>query len=181
MSQSRYTEHDYQLSNGAYVDFKVKEDSNGTPVISEMRISFDEGGLPIGGVGSAILREIRTSDLMSIWFAESSRSFLSVNQEAQLWQKVKKRWENMGRLKVPIELYAALAYFYLKYIEQYPNNPTSSLASDLQIPTKTLQKRMTECRKLGLLISSPESTPSGKASGKLSTQSKRLITQLLEA
>jgi hypothetical protein len=72
MSQSKYREHDYQLSNGAYVDFKVKEDANGTPVISELRISFDDGSLPIGGLGSSILREIRTADLMSMWFLESS-------------------------------------------------------------------------------------------------------------
>lgn len=181
MSQSKFTEHDYQLSNGAYVDFKVKEDANGTPVISELRISFDEGSLPIGGVGSSILREIRTADLMSMWFLESSRSFLSADQESKLWQKVRKPWENRGRSKVPTELYAALAYFYLKYVEQHPSNPTASLASDLQIPTKTLQKRMTQCRQLGLVISSPALTPSGKASGKLSIESKKLITQLLGA
>ena len=179
MSQSRHTEHDYQLSNGAYVDFKVKEDANGTPVISELRISFAEGKLQIGGVGSAILREIRISELMTMWFEESSRSFLSATQEAKLWQKVKKPWENTGRLKVPTELYAALAYFYLKHFEQNPNSPTASLAAELQIPTKTLQKRMTQCRALGLLESSPVSTPSGKASGKLSTESKRLINRLL--
>jgi hypothetical protein len=179
MSQSRYIEHDYQLSNGAYVDFKVKEDANGTPVISELRITFAEGDLPVGGVGSAILREIRTSELMTLWFEESSRSFLPATQEAQLWQKVKKPWENTGRLKVPTELYAALAYFYLKYLEQNPTSPTASLAAELQIPTKTLQKRMTQARALGLLVSSPVSTPSGKAGGKLSTESKRHINRLL--
>jgi hypothetical protein len=179
MGQSRYAEHDYQLSNGAFVDFKVREDSNGTPVISELRISFGEGLLPSGGIGSAILREIRTSDLMTMWFEESSRSFLSPGQEVELWQKVKTPWENTGSSKIATELYAAIAYFYLKYLEQNPNNPTASLAADLKIPTKTLQKRMTQCRRLGLLISRPESIPSGKASGKLSIEGRRFITKLL--
>ena len=170
----------YQLSNGAYVDFKVKEDSNGTPVISELRVFFDEGDLAVGGVGSTILREIRTFDLIRMWSVESSRSFLSADQELQLWKKIKKPWESMGRLGAPTELYAALAYFYLKYIEQNPNSPTSNLATDLQISPKTLSTRITRCRELGLLGDPLKITPSGKASGKLSTKSKSLITKLLK-
>lgn len=179
MGQSRYTEHDYQLSNGAYVDFKVKEDPSGTPVISELRIKFEGDGLPIGGIGSSTLREIRTSDLMSLWFEESSRSFLTPTQEKKLWQKVKTPWGNTGRTKAPLGLYAALAYFYLKSLEQNPNNPTDQLAQTLQIPTKTLQKRMTQCRKLGLLTSKSTSLPSGRAGGKLSMECRQLITELI--
>ena len=179
MSQSRYMEHDFQLSNGAYVDFKVREDLNGTPVISDLRISFEEGTLPLGGIGSSILREIRTSHLMGLWFMESSRSFLTAKQEKLLWQKVSAPWKNTGRLKISIEMYAGLAYFYMKYLEKHPNNPTARLALALQIPTKTLQKRITQCRKSGLLISSPETAPTGKASGKLSIVCKKQITKLL--
>ena len=169
-----------QLSNGASVDFKVKEDSNGTPVISELRIFFDEGSLAVGGIGSTILREIRTFDLMRMWSVESSRSFLSADQELQLWKKIKKPWESRGRLGTPTELYAALAYFYLKYIEQNPNSPTASLATDIQISPRTLNTRIARCRKLGLLGDPLKLTPSAKASGKLSIKSKSLITKLLK-
>jgi len=169
-----------QLSNGAYVDFKVKEDSNGTPVISELRIFFDEDSLAVGGVGSTILREIRTFDLMRMWSVESSRSFLSADQELQLWKKIKKPWESRGRLAKSTELYAGLAYFYLKYNEQNPNSPSANLATDLQIPNTTLNTRIARCRKLGLLGDPLKPAPSGEASGKLSTKSKSLITKLLK-
>jgi len=170
----------HQLSNGAYVDFKVKEDSNGTPVISELRIFFAEDSLVVGGIGSTILREIRTFDLMRMWSVESSRSFLSADQELQLWKKIKKPWESRGRLAKSTELYAGLAYFYLKYIEQNPNSPTANLATDLQISHNTLNTRIARCRKLGLLGDPFKPVPSGKASGKLSTKSKSLITKLLK-
>jgi hypothetical protein len=170
----------HQLSNGAYVDFKIKEDSNGTPVISELRIFFAEDSLAVGGIGSTILREIRTFDLMRMWSIKSSRSFLSADQELQLWKKIKQPWENMGRLGTPTELYAALAYFYLKYNEHNPKSPSANLATDLQIPNKTLNTRIARCRKLGLLGDPLKLTPSAKASGKLSTKSKSLITELLK-
>ncbi len=171
--------HDQTLSNGAYVDFKVGKDSSGTPVITSLTISFDQGKVPIGGIGSTIFREIRTLDLMRLWFIESSRSFLTSNQEKTLRGYVKELNVRRIRDKDKESEYSAFAYFYVKFAEVNPNNPTQRLADDLEKSVKTIQAKLTLARKHGLLTMSSGSGPTGRAHGQLTAKCRRLIMELV--
>jgi len=171
---------DLTLSNGASVDFKIATDETGTPVVSQLLISFDSNRIPTGGIGGSLLREIKVSELLSQWFEESSRSFLSRQQESSLWRAVSTPWASSGRTGIDEETYAALAYFYIQYCERHPNAPTARLASELQISPKTLSTRLGQCRKLELLSSEASSSRTGKAHGHLTSKAKKLIATSLE-
>jgi hypothetical protein len=171
--------HDQTLSNGAYVDFKVGKDSSGTPVITSLTISFNEGQVPNGGIGSTIFREIRTSDLMRLWFLESSRSFLSSNQEKILRGYLNDSSIRRVREEDKESEYAAFAYFYVKLAQVNPNNPTQKLADDLGKSVKTIQAKLTLARKLGLLTMSSGGGPTGRAHGQLTTRCRRMIMEMV--
>jgi hypothetical protein len=174
------TQSDVTLSNGATIDFKVSNDETGTPVVSQLVISFDSTRIPAGGIGGSVLREIKISELLSQWFLESSRSFLSKQQESSLWRSIAAPWSSTGRSGIDEATYAALAYFYIQYCERFPNAPTARLASELEISPKTLSTRLSQCRKLDLLSSEASSSRTGKAHGRLTNKAKKLISSSLE-
>jgi hypothetical protein len=73
---------DLVLSNGAEVNFGVGQDRTGNPVVTYLQISFPRGKqVPQGGVSATLLREITISELLTLWFQESSRSFLTAREE----------------------------------------------------------------------------------------------------
>jgi hypothetical protein len=178
-SNSPRTQSDLTLSNGATIDFKIANDETGTPVVSQLVISFDSNRIPAGGIGGSLLREIKISDLLSQWFLESSRSFLTKQQESSLWRSVSAPWSSTGRTGIDEATYAALAYFYIQYCERHPNAPTAQLAAALGISAKTLSTRLGQCRKLDLLSSEASSSRTGKAHGQLTSKAKKLIATSL--
>lgn len=171
---------DLRLSNGAMVDFKVSNDETGTPVVSQLVISFGAKHIPAGGIGGSLLREIKISDLLAQWFVESSRSFLSKQQESSLWHSISAPWSSSGRTGIDDATYAALSYFYIQYCERFPNAPTAQLSAALQISPKTLSTRLSQCRKLELLSSEASLSRTGKAHGQLTNKAKKLISERLE-
>ena len=172
--------YDFALSNGALVDFKVAIDETGTPVISQLLITFD-GKLPsAGGIGGSSLREIRISDLLTDWFIDSSTSFLNPKQEQKLWTFVSGTWPRAGRNASNESLYAALAYLYVRFQELHPNSPTAKLASELNVSVKTVSTRLASCRRLGLLSTDSGLGTSGKASGRLTKRSKQIVQALID-
>jgi len=170
---------DLSLSNGASLDFKIANDVTGTPVVSQLLISFDRAAIPAGGIGANLLREIKISELLTLWFQESSRSFLPKNQENQLWKLISSPWENNRRNGVDEKNYAALAYFYIQYCENFPNSPTANMALDLGVSVKTLATRLRQSRKLGFLSSESSGTRTGKAHGRLTKAAKELVIEIV--
>lgn len=171
--------HDLTLSSGAVVDFKVSSDEVGNSVISRISISFDGPVIPLGGINASTLREIRISELMVNWFEENSKNVFEPKEEEFLWKQLLNSWKAHGRDGVPSTSYATLAYFYVKYSEMFPNNPTHRLALDLSIPAKTLQTRLSKARKLGLLTSGTKGT--GKAVGAFTPMGRKLVGKLVES
>lgn len=172
--------HDHQLESGAFVDFKVGQDVNGNPVLISVQVSFELGSVPTGGVTSTILREVKTSSLMTLWFEESSRSFLSLEDEETLFQSLRGRQGPTGRAGLPDSYYAILAYFYVQQFERNPNNPTSVLAQKLQVSPKTLATRLAEARKREVLTSSTSQVRSTKAGGNVTSKGKKLIMKFIK-
>ena len=171
---------DLVLENGAEVNFKVANDASGTPVIVSLQIAFPKGkGVPTGGIGAAQLREIGINQLLAIWFAESSRSFLTQQQEARVWKFVQSEWPSRGRTGLPDRYYASLAYLYVKYCEEFPSSPTAALAGALQVSTKTISTRLTQARWLGVLTVTKSGVSTGRAGGELTPLGRQLITVVL--
>lgn len=178
-SSNSMRKSDLSLSNGANLDFKIANDVTGTPVVSQLLISFDTAAIPAGGIGANLLREIKISELLALWFQESSRSFLPKSQENQLWKILASPWENNRRNGIDERNYAALAYFYIQYCENFPNSPTANLASDLGVSVKTLATRLGQSRKLGFLSSESSGTRTGKAHGRLTKAAKELVIEMV--
>jgi hypothetical protein len=171
---------DLRLSNGAHLNFKVRNDQTGNPVVSSIEISFAGSEIPPGGIGATVLREIRISDLLTQWFVENSRFQLSKKIELRLWKQLKDNWVTSGRQGNAEENLAALAYFYVKYSQKHPNKPTSALADDLEIPVKTLQTRLLQLRKEGLLETAESLANTGKAHGQMSVECMRIINRSVD-
>ena len=168
------------LSNGARLDFKVANDETGTPVVSQLLITFDSRQIPTGGIGGSLLREIKISELLATWFQESSRVFFSRTADSRLLDLGSSTQSRGGRTGLDGAFYAALSYFYIQYCESFPNSPTASLAGALGIGTKTLSTRLLQCRKLGFLSNDGSRARSGKAHGQLTASAKKVITRFLE-
>ncbi len=177
MRQKSHKLHDLELDENLFLDFRVENDSNGNPVISQITIGFERSNLPDGGLTTSMLRNIRVSDLLINWFLENPKSFLSSHQEKTLWHFLKTNWIRQGSKGISQECYAALSYFYVKASESSPNNPTSALAESLKISVKTAQTRLTQARRLGLL--SNTASRSGKASGVLTSHARKIIKELV--
>lgn len=171
---------DFTLSNGALVDFKVAIDETGTPVISQLLITFDTKQPPAGGIGGSSLREIRISDLLADWFLGSSTSFLNKDQEQKLWDLVSGAWPRATRNTSNESRYVALAYLYVRLQELHPNSPTAKLASELNVSVKTVSTRLASCRRLGFLSTDSGLGTSGKASGRLTKRSKQIVQALID-
>lgn len=178
MSPKGHIEHDLELGEDIYLDFRVQSDEMGNPVVSHISIGFRGTSIPQGGLTASVLRDIRISDLLIKWFEENPKSFLGQGNEKTLWRVITQEWKSRGSKGIQIEYYAALAYFYVKTSEINPNNPTATLASKMNISVKTLQTRLAQARKLGLL--SLAGASSGKASGTLTSKARQLIKEKLD-
>ena len=178
----RNRQPDVELENGAEVNFKIGKDVAGNIVITHLQIGFDSiAEIPIGGIGAAQLREVSINHLLSLWYQESSKSYLSKSQEFKVWEILRKEWPKSGRTGLPEIYYACLAYMYISYCEEFPSNPTSELASKLQIKSKTLSTQLGQSRKKGMLSIIDVSTRKGRAYGEITPKAKKEIATLLRS
>jgi DNA-binding MarR family transcriptional regulator len=172
---------DLVLSNGAEVNFKVAKDETGAPVVSSLEISFPAGfPVPQGGVSSATLREITMRELLSIWFAESSRSFLGSEEEKILWRVLREQQGPSGRRGLSETYYSCLAYLYVRQCEISPTSPTSEIAEKLQVSPKTISTRLAQAKKLGVLSSSAQNSTQTRAGGEVTPLGKKLVLKLVK-
>lgn len=172
---------DLVLSNGAEVNFKVSQDALGNPVVSYLQISFSRvKEIPQGGVSATLLREITISELLSLWFQESSRSFLTKRDEQSVWNAIHNGGGPSGRRGLPPIYYACLAYVYVRQCELTPNNPTAEIAHRLQVSPKTITTRLAQARKIGVLSGRKDGTNVTRAGGVLTTEGKKLIINFIE-
>jgi hypothetical protein len=179
--QQRGQSSDLVLSNGATVNFKVRKDGSGRPVISALQIQFPTSTeVPEGGITAALLREIRMTDLLGAWFEESRVSFLDDSSERFLWARLSQDWRPNGRNPISSNLYAALAYFYVQSCKQSIAAPTLDLSEKLGVNVRTISTRLSQARKLGLLTQNRTSSPSGKAGGELTPLGKRILQEIVK-
>ena len=179
--QQRGQSSDLVLSNGARVNFKVRKDRSGRPVITSLQIQFPASSeIPEGGITAALLREIRMTDLLGAWFEESRVSFLDGSSERLLWAHLSQGWRPNGRNPIANDLYAALAYFYVQSCKQSGAAPTLDLAEKLGVNVRTISTRLSQARKLGLLTQNRTSSPSGKAGGEMTPLGRRILQEIVK-
>lgn len=172
---------DLVLSNGAEVDFKVSQDGSGSPVISYLMISFPHTReVPQGGISATVLRELKISELLMQWFLESSRGFLSHQEEQLVWNQVRDGGGPSGRRGLSQTYYACLAYIYVRQCELTPGNPTAEIAQRLQVSPKTISTRLAQARKIGVLSSRNNAFSVTRAGGVLTSEGKKVVTTFIE-
>ena len=172
---------DLVLSNGVEINFKVGKDVNGNAAVVQISLDFPKSKkIPTGGISAAILREISINKLIETWFETSLVTTLSNKEETILWKFLTKEHPSSGRSGLPEEFYAAIAYFYVRYCQQYPSSPNSELAKKLGVSTKTLSTRLAQARRLEVLTSNRRQRPTGRAGGELTPAAKKLIHQLVQ-
>ena len=172
---------DLVLSNGVELNFKVGKDVNGNAAVVQISLDFPKSKkIPAGGISAAILREISINKLLETWFESSFTTTLSSKEESILWKFLTKEHPSSGRSGLPEEFYAAIAYFYVRYCQQFPSSPNSELAKNLGVSTKTLSTRLAQARRLEVLTSNQRQRPTGRAGGELTPAAKRLIHQLVQ-
>ena len=172
---------DLLLSNGAEVNFKIGKDGNGSPVVSYLQISFRKNReIPQGGISATLLREITISEILSLWFQESSRSFLTNRDEQSVWQEILSGSRPSGRRGLPPIYYACLAYVYVRQCELTPTNPTAEIAQRLQVSPKTISTRLAQSRKIGVLTGHKDASNVTRAGGVLTPEGKKIITNFIK-
>jgi hypothetical protein len=172
---------DLVLSNGAEVNFKVGQDVSGNPVISLLQISFPRGrDIPQGGISATLLRELTIGELLTLWFSEASRAFLSNRDEKLVWEHLHLSGGPSGRKGLPPTYYACLSYMYVKQCELTPGNPTSEIAQRLQVSPKTISTRLAQARKIGVLTGRKDGSSVTRAGGMLTAEGKKIIATFLK-
>ena len=172
---------DLVLSNGAEVNFKVGQDVSGNPVISLLQISFPRGrDIPQGGISATLLREITIGELLTLWFSEASRSFLSNRDEKSVWELLHISGGPSGRKGLPPTYYACLSYMYVKQCELTPGNPTSEIAQRLQVSPKTISTRLARARRIGVLTGRNDGSIVTRAGGMLTAEGKKIISAFVK-
>ncbi len=172
---------DLVLSNGAEVNFKIGQDGTGNPVVTYLQISFPRGKqVPQGGVTATLLREITISELLTLWFQESSRSFLAAREEELIWHAISNLGNPSGRRGLSPLYYACLAYLYVRQCELTPNNPTAEIGHKLQVSPKTISTRLAQARKIGVLTGRKAGTSVTRAGGNLTAEGKKLIIKFIK-
>ena len=172
---------DLVLSNGAEVNFKVGQDVSSNPVISLLQISFPRGrDIPQGGISATLLREITIGELLTLWFLEASRSFLSNRDEKSVWELLHISGGPSGRKGLPPTYYACLSYMYVKQCELTPGNPTAVIAQRLQVSPKTISTRLAQARRIGVLTGRNDVSSVTRAGGMLTAAGKKLISAFVK-
>lgn len=162
------------------VNFKISTDPLGNTVVSSLHLDFPEGvEIPVGGISAIGLREISINNLLAMWFKESSSLYLNTQERNTLIKFLKRGFPHGGRKGLPKHYYAGLSYLYIEYSEKNPGNPTSMLAKSLDMPVKTISTQLSRARKFGILTPSPR-VSTGRASGKMTEQGKKLINEITE-
>ena len=172
---------DLVLSNGAEVNFKVGQDVSGNPAISLLQISFPRGlEIPQGGISATLLRELTIGELLTLWFSEASRSFLSNRDEKSVWELLHISGGASGRKGLPQTYYACLSYMYVKQCELTPGNPTAEIAQRLQVSPKTISTRLAQARKIGVLSGRKNGSSVTRAGGMLTSKGKKIISAFVK-
>ena len=172
---------DLVLSNGAEVNFKVDEDVSGNPVISLLEISFPRGrDIPQGGISATLLRELTIGELLTLWFSEDPRSFLSNRDEKTIWEYLRVSGGPCGRKGLPPTYYACLSYMYVKQCELTPVTPRAEIAQQLRVSPNTISTRLAQARKIGVLTGGKDRSNVTRAGGTLTAEGKKLIATFVK-
>jgi len=179
---------DFELSNGALVEFKEGTDINGLPVIASVTIFFDDHysqpakkGLPIGGITQKLMREIDFSQAIESAFKKKiTGELLTVREKHLLITEVESGFERSGRTPTPLKSYAALSRLYIDSCKTHPRNPTQHLREILEIESPAMNGRLAKAKELGLLTFQFSDKPSGKAGAKMSDICETLVSEILK-
>ena len=172
---------DHVLSNGAEVNFKVGNDVSGNPVISHLQISFSRGqDIPQGGISATLLRELTIGELLTLWFSESPRSFLSKKDEKAIWEYLRVSGGPCGRKGLPPIYYACLSYMYVKQCELTPGSPRAEIAQQLQVSPNTISTRLAQARRIGVLTGDEDRSNVTRAGGTLTAEGKKIIAAFVK-
>ena len=178
---------DYVLANGARVDFKVRYDSSGGAVVSELHIYFPNNlDVPDGGISANTLREIQIGELLRHWNAHSENPLpsqelkLKQSDEEALLHALHNYPTNLGRRETPPIFLASTAYFYAKLLRENPRTPNVKLSELLEIPIRTVNTRVSRARAAGFLESGDGNRVGGRGRGYLTPTATKEITQFLK-
>jgi len=178
---------DYVLSNGARVDFKVRYDSSGGAVVSELHIHFPSNlNVPDGGISANTLREIQIGELLRHWNAQSKnprssqQMKLEQSDEEALLHALHNYPTNLGRSEIPAIFLASTAYFYAKLLRENPRTPNVKLSELLEIPIRTVNTRVSKARAAGFLESGDGNRVGGRGRGYLTPTATQEITHFLK-
>ena len=170
---------DFVLSDGTYLDMKIDEDENGTPVISSLHFFFPKKQpIPQGGISASTLREVRFEDLFREYFKREKEEEDSPYERKLVVKYLKKTVLPTGRTAYPLEYYAAISSLYLDQFKRTPKDPTSQIALLLNLPKRTVVNRLATARKLGLLSQNSPHGPSGKAGGSLTEKGMQALDKI---
>lgn len=178
---------DYVLANGARVDFKVRYDSSGGAVVSELHIYFPKNlNVPVGGISANTLREIQIGEILRHWNFQGKNSLppreltLKQNDEEALLHALHNYPTNLGRRETPPIFLASTAYFYAKLLREHPRTPNVKLAELLEIPIRTVNTRVSKARAAGFLESGDGNRVGGRGRGYLTQTATQEISHFLK-
>lgn len=179
---------DFELSNGALVEFKEGTDINGLPVIASVTIYFGDHysnparkDLPTGGITQKVMREIDIAQAVEISFKKNvSDGLLTEREKKKLMAEVETGFARSGRTPVPLKSYAALSRLYIDSCKTHPRNPTQHLREMLEIQSPAMNGRLSKAKELGLLTFQNSDKPTGKAGAKMSDICETLVLEILK-
>jgi hypothetical protein len=181
MQPNSQRESDFILSDGAFLNIKINNDVNGTPVISSLHIFFpNKRRIPSGGITASTFRNIRFEDLFIEYFRREKEIDQSPYERKEIIKYLRNVSLPSGRTAYPPEYYAAISFLYLDQFKLTPMDPTSQLASLLNLPKRTVVNRLATARKLGLLSQNSPHGPSGRAGGSLTDKGLKALGAILK-
>ena len=173
--------NDFVLPDGTHLNIKINNDRNGTPVISSLHFFYPQKSMiPQGGISASTLREVRFEDLFKEYFRREKEIDQSPNDRKAIIKYLRNVSLPSGPIAYPPEYYAAISFLYLDQFKLTPLDPTSQLATLLNIPKRTVVNRLATARKLGLLSQNSPRGPSGRAGGSLTDEGVRALERILK-